>query len=536
MPRVQRRHPVTGARLSISRDSDLEVQATDARLAQIRSALAIGAIGADEADRLVESALADTSGARAATVTTVAQIWERYLGTVSGTAKKGIVSAGRSRILPAFGRLLPSQITTELMVTWYTDQRAQKAEKTVRNAYDLLCSALRRVGKLTKMPWDPWRPKTPRHKPRLDGARSIESVVALYRAAREIDERNASGVYPTSYAAIVLVGAYTGLRTSEMAGLGWQDIDLDHPSVQVARFWRQAEQGWQRDGALAPSRQMKSDREPHILHPDVVECLRRHREQLRSAGAYRPDGPVFPVGRSGKWRTSGRIMKPEQMREIAKAAGIPCSAAWRVHSLRATAVTLEALVSGIRGAMSRIGHHSVDMVAGYLREAGVGPQHSRVPGISELGVVIGQAIHDRRTTVPQLAAPQLATEWEPVVSGHRGVSDASEELAEHASALRAESRKAKRELGRMPFGAVAERAVKTGKGIAPRKGAGARDPSLPEEVKEAMRGAYVRAYVAAKRGGAAPEVCAAKGNAAKVRCKGSWVAQLNRAKKIAGTS
>jgi integrase len=156
------------------------------------------------------------------------------------------------------------------------------------------------------------------------------------RLAGKIDPR---------YRALVLVGAYGGLRIGELAGLRRERVDLDQGTVRVIEIVSES------SGILhfGPPK-TKASRRTVGLPATVVEELARHIAAVSS-----PAGFVFPAPHGGPLRLATfrrRVWRPAT--RTAWLDGL------RIHDLRHTAVALWiAAGAGPREVAARAGHTSV---------------------------------------------------------------------------------------------------------------------------------------------------------------------------------
>jgi integrase len=135
-----------------------------------------------------------------------------------------------------------------------------------------------------------------------------------------------AGVIDQRYRALVLAGAYGGLRPGELAGLRCRRVDLEHAAVEVAEIVVEVEGKLE----IGPPK-TRAGRRSVSLPGLVVEELARH----LGNGQQDPNAWVFPAPRGGPLRATAfrnRIWHPATAR-----AGL---SGLRVHDLRHTAVAL----------------------------------------------------------------------------------------------------------------------------------------------------------------------------------------------------
>lgn len=161
----------------------------------------------------------------------------------------------------------------------------------------------------------------------------------------------------TRYGPLVTVALLTGLRTGELLGLRWQDVDFDNAVLRV----QQTCQWLSGEGFIF--RQPKSHRStrPVALSPDTVETLRGCRvsyleERLAAGTAYEDNDLVFADA-------LGRPFHPHTVwdgwRRIVKAANLP---RLRFHDLRHAHASL-LMAQGVHPKIvsERLGHSSVSI-------------------------------------------------------------------------------------------------------------------------------------------------------------------------------
>lgn len=154
----------------------------------------------------------------------------------------------------------------------------------------------------------------------------------------------------------------TGLRQSEILGLGWDDVDLDAGVVAVTSQLQRIGGAWVR----TPT---KADRALGVLALDAatVDALRDH--QRRMAAERTPEwayfGLVFPT-RRGQPHVNNVILR--EWRAACDKAGIPRR---RFHDLRhSTDTILEELGIAENVRMARLGHVTTRMARRYTKASG----------------------------------------------------------------------------------------------------------------------------------------------------------------------
>jgi len=372
--RAQPRHPVTGARLSITAQTLGELQARLERLRTTRSDLRYGLVSIATATKQLRAAPV------AAARRTAADLWPSYLAGLSPSARRVSRSTWARRVQPYVGGVPLPELTESALRTWLSTLEAEhRAPKSREAAYYVLAGIVRQAlgdGTLESYPWGAFRPARAASLSPREALASPAELARLLAAARE---REPAGDLVARVATLALAG----VRVAEAAGLGWDDVDLAGGMLvvryQAARDWRERWTDRPRD----PTKGRRVRRQ--IMHPALVTLLAAARARLAELGQYRDDGPVFP-SRAGAWRTSGTVLSTRALRVLVTAAGLPNVHRWVPHSLRHSFASLEVRGSGgdLRAAQSRTGHATLAQLEGYVHASGRGLSPSSIGELPEL--------------------------------------------------------------------------------------------------------------------------------------------------------
>jgi integrase len=381
--RKQVTDPLTGRRVSITADNEIDLAHRTHKLSELRRDLRSGIRTHDE----VRAASSTTIWG----VPTVEAIWQdwirpKYAEKRSWTPK--VECAYRRMIEAPLGRLKWFELTESKMIAWWAHLLSEAmSPQTIGWAYDLLASSMNlsvRSGKIPNLPWGHWRPKRQKASSR-EACRSILEFDKIAQAAARHDEKKWSRGQFSDLCYRVTVMFYAGMRNGEGAGLGWDSvqIDCDRGKVLVIHWtaggsWRVRHPEWARPMDPTKTRQIRT------LGLDgcatIAEALGKARDQLRARGWYRPDGPVFP-GPRGAWRAGPSTIDPSLLRSLVIEAGLPNPEKWVTHSLRHSFATIQLVEhSGdIRTVMALTGHATTTQLEGYLHQIGRGLPASRIP-------------------------------------------------------------------------------------------------------------------------------------------------------------
>jgi integrase len=202
----------------------------------------------------------------------------------------------RNNVLPTFGPVLVADIDSQRITRWLTalrqGQRRRRrgdrthglSESSINGALTALRVVLRCAvdeGYIERNPVDDVR-KRAKPKPAL-GKRDVR---VLDEAELERLFSAAEGGYPLMFK----LKAYTGLRSSELRGLVWGDLDLKAGRVIVTRQVDHEERG---ERVPLKSKTL-TDRRTIPLMTELVEALCDHRAKLAEWGRAKPDAWVFP--------------------------------------------------------------------------------------------------------------------------------------------------------------------------------------------------------------------------------------------------
>ena len=242
-----------------------------------------------------------------------------------------------------------------LLSTFWTDLAERPRETgAVNDPTKRLPRSLRKMGKST-------------HDPRTTPfVRQLDDVGRIYLAM--------SGAPALAYA----VGALTGLRTGELIGLAWADVDLERRQILVQRQVSR--------GQLGPLK----DEEPRAVPiPDaLLPVLRAARLEAGGRGQLCP--PARLGRRSGPQLVPARFVRPQSLSAALRSALVACGLAdltW-YQATRHTYASQYVLAGGsLTHLQALLGHSSPQVTQRYAHLA---PQDLAVADVSRLDVDLGQ--------------------------------------------------------------------------------------------------------------------------------------------------
>jgi integrase len=207
----------------------------------------------------------------------------------------------RNNVLPTFGSVLVGDIDKQRLTRWLRTLRQGErkrrrggrthglAESSVNGALTALRVVLlyaKDEGYIDRNPVDDL---SKRAKPKL--ATDKREVRVLDEAELERLFEAAEDPYPLMFK----VKAYTGLRSAELRGLVWGDLDLDAGRVTVSRQIDHDEHG---ERVPLKSKTL-TDRRTVPLITELCEELRDRRAKLAERGRAKPGRWVFPAQDDG---------------------------------------------------------------------------------------------------------------------------------------------------------------------------------------------------------------------------------------------
>lgn len=301
--------------------------------------------------------------------------------------------------LRAAGRRLAHQdyraLTAPVVKAWVDDLQGKGlslgyVQLQWRILRSIIGHALER-GVIAACPWGIWSPKIRGNRRKNDGeaARDVGELALLLDTARRIDEERrrvgskshggAAGGRAFLLEPRIAIAAFLGLHQGELAGLRWNDLDVEHGLVRIARQYD--EQPLKTHARAAHLRVL----------PELFEIFFLQALDLEARGLFAPDGPVFPCpSRSTSdiarpYRAGGCVLETRELRAGVVRAGLPNPEGWTTTSLRRTFATLEDLGAGgdLVALAERTRHASVSSLLRYLRGRRRGPAE---PGFSLAGI------------------------------------------------------------------------------------------------------------------------------------------------------
>lgn len=285
--------------------------------------------------------------ALAPSVRTFAELCKEWLDTRAARkrSKKSDESYIRAHLEPAFGQLRLIDIGVR-QVEAFKAARAHLHKNTVNHHLSLLISMLRHAHDIG---WLAVVPKITKYRLPTASAsfrylRTADEVRRFLQAAREEAERPQAEwtIYPFFATAI-----FTGMRAGELAGLHWDDVDLDRRLITVQRSY---------DGPT---------KNGEVRHVPILDPLSPILKEWRVRC---PGRLVFPTSKGNMRQKSDRMFQEVLHRVLAR-AGFPKNYVGQ-HGLRHTFASMWMLQGGDLFRLQRVlGHLTPRMTQRYAHLA-----------------------------------------------------------------------------------------------------------------------------------------------------------------------
>ena len=258
---------------------------------------------------------------------------DRYEGIIRLHLKPNIGMIPMDKLTPLQVKELEMSLVNNGMDPKGVDQVHRVLNAALPDAF-----TMELIGRNPAAPVKP--PKRPKKKVFIPEVSRVKSLIS---------EANRSGHHLTP---MIHLAAYTGLRRGEIAGLTWENVDLDEAELSVVQLLVVTAHGVKMEPPKTESGERTID-----LDPDTVDLLRKHRAgqmELANALGIEPTGIVFPKRGLTDW------CRPTVMGRVAstwaKRAGCP---EVTLHTLRHFHASV-LLQSGLNPAVvaERLGHSS----------------------------------------------------------------------------------------------------------------------------------------------------------------------------------
>lgn len=197
--------------------------------------------------------------------------------------RKAIASNYERHIKKPFGKRAVKDIKPSELAIWQnrlSDKLAPKTVKTIRTIFNTILEDALRDDVIVKNPF------THIKSPVLVDIREKKpfSVEEIFTILEHVDEK---------MRAFFALGFFTGMRTGEIIGLKWEDVDFEENIIKVRRSRRQ--------GVETLPKTVNSIRDVEIIDP-LLPYLKAHKEQSKPKQTY-----IFETYKGEPFNTTDKI-------------------------------------------------------------------------------------------------------------------------------------------------------------------------------------------------------------------------------------
>ena len=280
----------------------------------------------------------------------------KHIGESTADRYEGII---KYKIAPEFGSLPVRQLTRAHLEEFFAREHKKNAPASVLKTYNLIRAALQRAVERKLIDENVChknlRPAAGKQEAQ---AFSEDERTALLNYARATNHRDFR---------LLVVALWTGLRSGELLGLQWSDVDLKLATLKVNHTL--ANFGSLKSRKLGTPKSRKTRAVP--LSVAAVEALKQQREFLMARGHPRPW--VFPNSEGGPMNSKHLLRR---FKALCNDAEVPVL---DVHALRHTFASL-ALKAGMdyKSLQTILGHYSVALTIDTYTHLEVDAQRSAV--------------------------------------------------------------------------------------------------------------------------------------------------------------
>lgn len=254
-----------------------------------------------------------------------------------------------THIKPALGKVEIQKITISMLNNFYTKLTEKISAHTVRKVHAIINNCFRFAKRDGLIIVNPAADALlPRFVTKQKQSFKKQELINILKAAKEYQEKTRTQTI-NAYT-IVALALNTGMRRGELAGLRWEDVDLEKQCIHVKNALVELNNG----KVILTTTKTESSLRTIYISLEMISILKNHK--LKATGTY-----VFPAKND-----LNKPMSPNNIsrifRNIVKSAGLNGG----IHLLRHSHITqlLEAGVN-IKTIKDRAGHSNISTTIGY---------------------------------------------------------------------------------------------------------------------------------------------------------------------------
>lgn len=232
----------------------------------------------------------------------------------------------KNYLVPGLGKVKVQKLTPQLVQAFYSKKiRDGLSPKTVNNVHVLLHKALDNAVKWNMLPRNVCDAVTPPRIPRKE-----KNVLTREQAHTLLKEVKAHRLE-----ALLTLAVTTGMREGELLALRWQDIDLEHGSLQVKRAVTYLKEYGYVESEPKTAKSQRTIKLPVFVVSILLTHRLQQKEQKQEVGTTWIDKGLVFTNAQGYYLSPSTLLK--MFKRFLVSIGLP---SMRFHDLRHSAATI----------------------------------------------------------------------------------------------------------------------------------------------------------------------------------------------------